>query len=76
MIYPIERKQLCKISFIASLSNDLAKTKWWFCLLTKKGGREMTGIVDFVPMKKADLVTYAMRSNEKLERWLNLRKMS
>ena len=44
--------------------------------IDKKGGREMTGIADFVPMKKADLVTYAMRSNEKLERWLNLRKMS
>ena len=66
MIYPIERNQLCKTSFIASLSNDLVKTKWWFCLLRKKGGRDMTSIEDFVPMKKTDLVTYAMRSNEKL----------
>ena len=66
MIYPIERNQLCKTSFIASLSNDLVKTKWWFCLLRKKGGREMTGIEDFVPMKKTNLVTYVMRSNEKL----------
>ena len=28
MIFPIEKKQLCKRNFIASLSNDLVKTKW------------------------------------------------
>ena len=63
MIYPIEKKQFCKINFTASLSNDLVKTKQWLCLLRKKGGREMTSVEDFVPMEKKNLVTYVMRSN-------------
>ena len=38
----------------------------WLCLLRRNGRKEITGTEDFFPMEKQNLVTYVMKSNEKL----------
>ena len=59
MIFPIEKKQLCKRNFIPSLSNDLVKTKRYPLFLDDHDAQPFLLITmqPLVPSLKAKSIT-------------------